>query len=156
MFNVILFRPQIPPNTGNVIRLCANTGCALHLIRPLGFELDDRALRRAGLDYEELARVAVYPGLDACLQKLSGARMFSVETGGHRTYSEAAFAPGDVLLFGSEQRGLPATVLERIPQDRQLVIPMQPRNRSLNLSNAVALVVYEAWRQLAFATESPA
>jgi tRNA (cytidine/uridine-2'-O-)-methyltransferase len=152
MFHVILYRPEIPPNTGNVIRLCANTGCTLHLIRPLGFELDDKYLRRAGMDYDELAQVRVHVGLESCIQELSGSRVFSVETGGHHTYSDARFQAGDVLMFGSETRGLPPRVLETIPTDRQLVIPMRAGNRSLNLSNAVALVVYEAWRQNGFAT----
>jgi tRNA (cytidine/uridine-2'-O-)-methyltransferase len=147
MFNVVLFRPEIPPNTGNIIRLCANTGSFLHLVRPLGFELDRKGVRRAGLDYSELAQVRVHQDLDACLQELAGSRVFSIETNGARAYSEARFQPGDILLFGSETRGLPASVLDCIPSDRQLVIPMRAGNRSLNLSNAVALVVYEAWRQ---------
>lgn len=151
MLHVILFRPEIPPNTGNIIRLCANSGCTLHLVRPLGFDLEARAVRRAGLDYDELARVHVHTGLDACLAELQGVRVFSVETGGRRLYSDPAFASGDALLFGPETRGLPARVLERIPHDHQLTIPMRPGNRSINLSNAVALVVYEAWRQQGFA-----
>ena len=151
MFHVILFQPEIPPNTGNVIRLCANTGATLHLVRPLGFELTRRAVRRAGLDYEELADVRLHPSLAACLEALGGARLFSVETGGARPYSEAAFGAGDALLFGPETRGLPVRVLSLVPRERQLAIPMRPCNRSLNLSNAVALVVYEAWRQNGFA-----
>jgi tRNA (cytidine/uridine-2'-O-)-methyltransferase len=150
MFHVVLFQPEIPPNTGNVIRLCANSGCTLHLVRPLGFDMEGKAVRRAGLDYEELARVVVHASLDACLRELAGARVFCVETGGARIYSEAVFQPGDVLMFGPETRGLPAAVLERIPVDRQLYIPMRPGNRSINLSNTVALVVYEAWRQCSF------
>jgi tRNA (cytidine/uridine-2'-O-)-methyltransferase len=157
MFHVVLYQPEIPPNTGNVIRLCANTGATLHLVRPLGFELTRKAVRRAGLDYEELAKVRVHSGLAACLEALSGARLFSIETGGSRHYGEAAFAAGDALIFGPETRGLPARVLERIPRERQLAIPMREGNRSLNLSNAVALVVYEAWRQNGFAgAEAPA
>jgi len=151
MFNVILFQPEIPPNTGNVIRLCANTGCALHLIRPLGFDIEGKAVRRAGLDYDELARVHVHASLDACLAELPGARMFCVETTGRRSYCDAAFTPGDALIFGPETRGLPAAVLARIPSDQHLRIPMQPGNRSINLSNSVALVVFEAWRQNGFA-----
>ena len=150
MFHVVLFQPEIPPNTGNVIRWCANSGCTLHLVRPLGFDMEGKAVRRAGLDYEELARVVVHASLDACLRELAGARVFCVETGGARIYSEAVFQPGDVLMFGPETRGLPAAVLERIPVDRQLYIPMRPGNRSINLSNTVALVVYEAWRQCSF------
>jgi tRNA (cytidine/uridine-2'-O-)-methyltransferase len=150
MFHVVLFQPEIPPNTGNVIRLCANSGCTLHLVRPLGFDMQGKAVRRAGLDYEELARVVVHASLDACLGELAGARVFCVETGGARIYSDAVFQPGDVLMFGPETRGLPAAVLERIPVDRQLYIPMRPGNRSINLSNTVALVVYEAWRQCSF------
>jgi tRNA (cytidine/uridine-2'-O-)-methyltransferase len=151
MFHVVLFQPEIPPNTGNAIRLCANTGCTLHLVRPLGFELTRREVRRAGLDYAELAPVHVHADLDACLAELSGVRLFCVETGSPRPYTDPAFRPGDALMFGSERRGLPARVLERVPPDRHLSIPMRPGNRSLNLSNAVALVVYEAWRQNAFA-----
>ncbi|HUL47837.1 MAG TPA: tRNA (cytidine(34)-2'-O)-methyltransferase [Steroidobacteraceae bacterium] len=150
MFHVVLFQPEIPPNTGNVIRLCANTGATLHLVRPLGFELTAKALRRAGLDYEELAEVRVHASLGACLEGLNGARLFSVETGGTRPYSEAAFGAGDALIFGPETRGLPARVLALVPRERQLAIPMHAHNRSLNLSNAVALVVYEAWRQNGF------
>jgi tRNA (cytidine/uridine-2'-O-)-methyltransferase len=153
VFNIVLFQPEIPPNTGNVIRLCANTGCTLHLIRPLGFDLQDKAVRRAGLDYDELARVRVHVSLDACLSQLP-ARVFCVETGGTRCYSDAAFAAGDVLVFGPETRGLPAAVLQRIPADRQLHIPMRPGNRSINLSNSVALVVFEAWRQCGFSMGS--
>jgi len=151
MFHVVLFQPEIPPNTGNVIRLCANSGSTLHLVRPLGFELTRRAVRRAGLDYEELAAVQVHADLAACRAALNGARLFSIETHGSRIYSEASFLPGDALFFGPETRGLPLQVLESIPPERQLVIPMRPHNRSLNLANAVALVVYEAWRQAGFA-----
>ena len=151
MFHVILYQPEIPPNTGNVIRLCANCGATLHIVRPLGFELTARAVRRAGLDYAELAEAKVHADLAACLEALSGARLFSIETGGERPYSAAAFGAGDALLFGPETRGLPARVLDLIPRERQLAIPMRAYNRSLNLSNAVALVVYEAWRQAGFA-----
>jgi tRNA (cytidine/uridine-2'-O-)-methyltransferase len=151
MFHIVLFQPEIPPNTGNVIRLAANCGATLHLVKPLGFELTRKAVRRAGLDYEELAQVHVHPSLPACLEALRGARLFSVETGGGRPYSEAAFKPGDALLFGPETCGLPSAVLAEVPGERQLAIPMCAGNRSLNLSNAVALVVYEAWRQNGFA-----
>ena len=151
MFNVVLFQPEIPPNTGNVIRLCANTGSVLHLVRPLGFDIQDKALRRAGLDYNDLAQVRVHASLDDCLGELGGARVFCVETGSTRIYSETAFRPGDAWLFGPETRGLPAKVLDRIPEERRLSIPMRPGNRSINLSNTVALVVYEAWRQQRFA-----
>ena len=150
MFHVVLVQPEIPPNTGNVIRLCANSGCWLHLVRPLGFELTRRAVRRAGLDYAELAEVRVHADFSACLESLCGARLFSIETGGGRPYSEATFSPTDALVFGSETRGLPAQVLAQVPRNRQLSIPMRPGNRSLNLSNAVALVIYEAWRQNGF------
>jgi len=151
MFHVVLFQPEIPPNTGNVIRLCANSGCTLHLVRPLGFDIEGKAVRRAGLDYDELAQVRVHANLDVCLNELSGARVFTVETGGTRSYSEVAFEPGDAFVFGPETRGLPAVVLDKIPADRQIYIPMRPGNRSINLSNTVALVVYEAWRQCGFA-----
>ncbi|MBS0387512.1 MAG: tRNA (cytidine(34)-2'-O)-methyltransferase [Proteobacteria bacterium] len=156
MLEVILYQPEIPPNTGNIIRLCANTGARLHLIEPLGFSLEQRALRRAGLDYADLAQVRVHRDLDACLQALPGARLYAVETGGGRRYSDAAFRRGDALLFGSETRGLPAQVLADLARERILGIPMRAGNRSLNLSNAVALVVYEAWRQLGFAGCTPA
>jgi tRNA (cytidine/uridine-2'-O-)-methyltransferase len=150
MFQVVLFQPEIPPNTGNVIRLCANSGSTLHLVQPLGFELTRKAVRRAGLDYQELAPVHVHRDLSACLEALAGARLYSIETGGTRPYSAARFRPGDALLFGPETRGLPAEALSGIAPARQLTIPMCPGNRSLNLSNAVALVVYEAWRQNGF------
>jgi len=151
MFNVVLFQPEIPPNTGNVIRLCANTGCVLHLIRPLGFDIQDKGLRRAGLDYDDLAKVRVHAGLDDCLRELAPNRMFCVETGSTRVYSSVQFQPGDALMFGPETRGLPAQVLARFAEERRLAIPMRPGNRSINLSNTVALVVYEAWRQQSFA-----
>lgn len=151
MFHVILHRPEIPPNTGNVIRLCANTGCVLHLVRPLGFELDRRSVRRAGMDYTEIADLKVHSNLDACLAQIAAARVFAIETGSAIPYSQARFEPGDALLFGSESSGLPATALQRVEPGRLLSIPMRPGNRSLNLGNAVAVVVYEAWRQQGFA-----
>ena len=151
MFEVILYQPEIPPNTGNIIRLCANTGSRLHLIEPLGFKLEQRELRRAGLDYADLAVVSVHPDLEACLAVLNGAPVYAVETAGSRPYSAARFKSGDALLFGSETRGLPAAVLDGLKAENVLGIPMRPGNRSLNLANAVALVVYEAWRQQGFA-----
>jgi len=150
MFHVILFEPQIPPNTGNVIRLCANTGASLHLVGPLGFSMEDAQLKRAGLDYRDLARVRVHPDLDSCLELLGSARVFPVETTGGTLYTGARFLPGDGLLFGRETVGLPAAVLGRFPADQVLRLPMTPGNRSLNLSNAVAVVVFEAWRQNGF------
>jgi tRNA (cytidine/uridine-2'-O-)-methyltransferase len=151
MFHVVLFQPEIPPNTGNIIRLCANTGCGLHLVKPLGFELERREVRRAGLDYDELAEVKVHAGLDACWAELGAARVFAVETGGTRVYSDVAYREGDVFLFGPETRGLPEAVLARIPAEQRVSVPMRAGNRSINLSNTVALVVYEAWRQCGFA-----
>ena len=151
MFNVILFEPEIPGNTGNVIRLCANSGSHLHLIAPLGFSLEQRQLRRAGLDYADLAQLTVHPGLDECLRSLGAARLYAIETGGGRAYSSVQFRSNDALLFGPETRGLPPAALARVAPEHILGIPMRPGNRSLNLSNAVALVVYEAWRQLGFA-----
>lgn len=155
MVHVILFRPEIPPNTGNAIRLCANTGASLHLIRPLGFELDDARLRRAGLDYHEYARVAVHDDLDSCLHSLGQPRVFAFSTRGRVAHVDAAFAAGDALLFGCETAGLPASVLDAIPEARRLRLPMRPDSRSLNLSNTVAVAVYEAWRQLGFEGAAP-
>jgi tRNA (cytidine/uridine-2'-O-)-methyltransferase len=151
MFHVILFEPEIPPNTGNIIRLCANTGCTLHLIEPLGFELDEPRLRRAGLDYSEMAAVHTHTSLAACLAALSGTRLFAIETGQPKNYATARFEAGDALLFGPETRGIPADFLETLPAEQKLGIPMRAGNRSLNLANSVALVVYEAWRQQQFA-----
>jgi tRNA (cytidine/uridine-2'-O-)-methyltransferase len=150
MLHVILFRPEIPPNTGNVIRLCANTGAALHLIRPLGFELDDARLRRAGLDYHEYARLTVHDDLASCLATLDAPRVFAFTTRGHTAHVDARFADGDALLFGCETAGLPADVLDALPPAQRLRLPMRPDSRSLNLSNTVAVAVYEAWRQLDF------
>jgi tRNA (cytidine/uridine-2'-O-)-methyltransferase len=151
LFHVILHRPEIPPNTGNVIRLCANTGCTLHLVRPLGFELDEKSVTRAGMDYAQLAAVKVHDGLEQCLAAIGTTRLFAVETGAPTDYAQARFEPGDALLFGSESSGLPAPVLQFIAPGRTLSIPMRAGNRSLNLNNAVAVVVYEAWRQQGFA-----
>lgn len=150
MLHVILFRPEIPPNTGNAIRLCANTGAALHLIRPLGFALDDARLRRAGLDYHEYARVAVHDNLGDCLAAIGDPRVFAYSTRGTVTHTDVRYAEGDALLFGCETAGLPADVLDGIPPAQRLRLPMRPDSRSLNLSNAVAVAVYEAWRQLDF------
>jgi tRNA (cytidine/uridine-2'-O-)-methyltransferase len=153
MFNVVLVEPEIPPNTGNVIRLAANSGCRLHLVRPLGFELTDRQLRRAGLDYHEYAQLAVHDGFDALLaaERPDPARMFALTTRGARLYADVRYAPGDWLVFGAETRGLPEAVRERFAAERRLRLPMRPGNRSLNLGNAVAVVVFEAWRQHGFA-----
>jgi tRNA (cytidine/uridine-2'-O-)-methyltransferase len=150
MLHVILFQPEIAPNTGNAIRLCANTGASLHLIRPLGFELDDKRLRRAGLDYHEYARVAVHDDLDTCLAAIGQPRVFALTTRGTVRHVDARFADGDALLFGCETAGLPAAVLDAIPAHQRLRLPMRPDSRSLNLSNTVAVTVYEAWRQLDF------
>lgn len=151
MFNVILYQPEIPPNTGNSIRLCANTGAHLHLIEPLGFNLSEPQLKRAGLDYHDLARVSVHRDLAACLAALQGSRLFVIETDGRRAFHEAQFQPGDCFLFGRETSGLPAGIEAELPPHERLRIPMRPSNRSLNLSNSVAVVVYEAWRQNGFA-----
>jgi len=151
MLHVILHNPEIPPNTGNAIRLCANTGASLNLVRPLGFDLDHAKLRRAGLDYHEFARVVAYDDLPACLAALGSPRVFAFTTRGSVRHTDARFADGDALLFGCETRGLPDDVLDTIPQECQVRLPMMPGNRSINLSNAVAVAVYEAWRQLGFA-----
>jgi tRNA (cytidine/uridine-2'-O-)-methyltransferase len=150
MFNVILFQPEIPPNAGNVIRLCANTGATLHLVQPLGFTLDDARVKRAGLDYHELTRVRQHEDLSACLAALGDARVFAVETGGGRHHDEPRYQPGDTFLFGRETTGLPRELFAGWPAGRLIRLPMVPGNRSLNLSNAVAVVVFEAWRQLGF------
>lgn len=150
MFHVLLYEPEIPPNTGNIIRLCANMGASLHLIKPLGFDLDDKKLRRAGLDYREWATMCVHETLDACLDTVPHGRLFALSTKGERCYAEADFRPGDAFLFGPETRGLPPQVLDTIPHSERLYVPMVADSRSLNLSNAVALVLYEAWRQNGF------
>jgi len=147
---VVLFQPEIPPNTGNVIRLCANTGAALHLIAPLGFALSDAKLRRAGLDYREWARVACHESLEGFMAAARPARLFAFSTRGARCYTAVQYQPGDALLFGPETRGLPKNLLAGLGSDRVLRIPMTAQSRSLNLSNAVAVIVYEAWRQLGF------
>jgi len=150
MFDVVLFQPEIPPNTGNIMRLCANSGTRLHLIEPLGFELDDRQLRRAGLDYREWVSVCSHGSLDAYLQSKPVGRLYACSTRGSLPYVQPAYRPGDAFLFGPETRGLPQQVLAGVPEQRRLFIPMYPDNRSLNLSNAVAIVLYEAWRQNGF------
>ncbi|WP_266159156.1 tRNA (uridine(34)/cytosine(34)/5-carboxymethylaminomethyluridine(34)-2'-O)-methyltransferase TrmL [Dyella silvatica] len=154
MLHVILYRPEIPPNTGNVIRLCANTGASLHLIRPLGFELDDARLRRAGLDYHEYAQLAVHDDLASCLSIIGTTRVFAYTTRGRVAHVDARHEAGDALLFGCETAGLPADVLDALPESQRLRLPMRPNSRSLNLSNTVAVAVYEAWRQLGFAGAS--
>jgi tRNA (cytidine/uridine-2'-O-)-methyltransferase len=148
--HVALYQPQIPPNTGNVIRLCANTGARLHLIKPLGFELDDRRLRRAGLDYHEWAEVAIHESLAECLAAIDPRRVYAFTTRATRNYADAAFDAADLLLFGPETRGLPQGLLDSLPEDQRLRIPMLPGSRSLNLSNSVAVALYEAWRQRSF------
>ena len=150
MLEIVLHTPDIPQNTGNIIRLCANTGANLHLIEPLGFVWEDARLRRAHLDYAEFATVRRHPGWDACKAALGGRRVFAVETGGDRTLYDARFEAGDALLFGSEARGLPEDLLDELGRERILTLPMVPGGRSLNLANAVAVSVYEAWRQLGF------
>jgi len=150
MFHVVLFEPQIPPNAGNVIRLTANTGCRLHLVEPLGFSLDDKQLKRAGLDYHALTHMSVHRDWAACLSSLNPARIFALTTRARRSVFDASFEEHDAFLFGPETAGLPAGVLNEFPEDRKLRLPMQPGNRSINLSNAVAVTVFEAWRQLGF------
>ena len=150
MFNVVLFEPEIPPNTGNIIRLCSNTGCQLHLIQPYGFELDDRKLRRAGLDYREYTSVKEYPDYPTFINTVKPSRVYACTTRGNNFYSDVAYEKGDFLLFGPETRGLPQSILDALPESQRLRIPMLPGNRSLNLSNATALIVYEAWRQFGF------
>ena len=154
MLHVVLYQPEIPPNTGNIIRLCANTGFQLHLIEPLGFDFDDKKLRRAGLDYHEFAQVKRYADLDSCLSELGSGKVWALTTKGSQNYSKVTFSAGDVLLFGPETRGLPAEVLERLPAEQRLRLPMNADSRSLNLSNTVAVMVYEAWRQLDFGGNS--
>lgn len=150
MLNIVLFEPEIPPNTGNIIRLCANTGTRLHLIEPLGFQLDDAKLRRAGLDYHEFAAVQTHPNLDACLSALGQPRLFAFSTRGAQRFDQVAYQPGDALLFGPESRGLPDPVLEHVPAAQRVRLPMRAGQRSLNLSNTVAVAVFEAWRQFGY------
>lgn len=151
MFEIVLYQPEIPPNTGNIIRLAANTGCRLHLIEPLGFDLSDSQLRRAGLDYHEYASLQVHAGWLDCRAALAGRRFFAFTTKAVNCHAEAKFQAGDVLLFGPETRGLPPEILAEFAAEHRLRLPMQPESRSLNLSNTVAVAVYEAWRQNGFA-----
>lgn len=150
MFDLILFEPEIPPNTGNIIRLCANVGVALHLVHPLGFEMSEKSLRRAGLDYHELATVTEHASLDDCLESIKPERVFALSTKGSKSVFDQAFADGDAFLFGPETRGLPENIRSSTTIASVLRLPMRERNRSLNLSNAAAVVIYEAWRQLGF------
>jgi tRNA (cytidine/uridine-2'-O-)-methyltransferase len=155
VFEVVLFEPEIPPNTGNILRLCANTGCRLHLVKPLGFRLSHRALERAGLDYGDIAEAKVHPDWRACREhfdaQMRADRLFAFSTRARTRYDQASFAPGDVLVFGPETRGLPDALLQELSDIRRLRLPMRRASRSLNLANAVAVVVYEAWRQTGFA-----
>jgi tRNA (cytidine/uridine-2'-O-)-methyltransferase len=150
MFHIALYQPEIPPNTGNIIRLCANCGATLHLVHPLGFELDDRRLRRAGLDYFEWSRIRQYPSLADLYEALGSARTFAFTTKGKRSYDQVRYRGGDALMFGPETRGLPESLLDQFPVERRLRIPMRAGGRSLNLSNAVAVAAFEVWRQLDF------
>lgn len=150
MFHIILFQPEIPPNTGNIIRLCANIGCKLHLIKPLGFILDDKRLRRAGLDYHEFINVKQYDSLEHCLAILNNPRLFAFTTKAHQNFSEITYQSGDALLFGPETRGLPMALLNSLDDQQKLRLPMQPNSRSLNLSNTVAIASYQVWQQLGY------
>ena len=150
MFHIVLVQPEIPPNTGNIIRLAANTGARLHLVEPLGFTMDDRQLRRAGLDYHEYAHVQVHKNFEALKQALTGRRLFALSTRGARNYAAVEFRVGDAFVFGPETRGLPQELLDEFPAEAQLKLPMLAGNRSVNLSNAAAVVVFEAWRQIGF------
>jgi tRNA (cytidine/uridine-2'-O-)-methyltransferase len=151
VFHVVLYQPEIPPNTGNIIRLCANSGATLHLVEPLGFSLDEPRLRRAGLDYHEWATLHRWPDLEQCLRATAPTRVFALSRHAERCYATVRFRPGDAFLFGPETSGLPAPIIEGIPRRHRLAIPMRPGMRSLNLSNAVAVVCFEAWRQQRFA-----
>ena len=153
MFHVVLYQPEIPPNTGNIIRLCANTGARLHLIRPLGFELDEKRVRRAGLDYRDLTLLREHDSLEQFLHEIQPPRIFAYSTKGHTCYTEPSFQAGDALLFGPETRGLPQQLLTRLPEAQVLRLPMRANSRSLNLSNTVAIALYEAWRQTGFALD---
>ena len=150
MFTVVLYQPEIPPNTGNIIRLCANTGADLHLVKPLGFPLDSAKMKRAGLDYHEFARVSVHESYAECLAALAGRRIFALTTKGRTRPDQVSFQAGDVFLFGPETRGLPAEILDGLPQERKIRLPMKSGSRSMNLSNTVAVIVFEAWRQNGF------
>lgn len=150
MLSIILYQPEIPPNTGNIIRLCANTGCQLHLIEPLGFDLDDKKLRRAGLDYAEFAQLKTWQSIESCMQANDFKRVFACSTKGSQNYSEVKYMSGDAFIFGPETRGLTEEYLNSLPADQVLRIPMLENSRSMNLSNSVSVMVYEAWRQLGF------
>jgi tRNA (cytidine/uridine-2'-O-)-methyltransferase len=150
MFHIVLYQPEIPPNTGNIMRLCVNAGARLHLIEPLGFKLEDKELRRAGLDYREWADVRTYPDFEVFLETVQPPRVLAFSTRARRFYTDAQYKENDVLLFGPETRGLPQNLLDNLPEEHRLRLPLVPGNRSLNLSNAVAVVVYEAWRQQGF------
>ncbi len=150
MFDIVLYQPEIPPNTGNIIRLCANTGAGLHLVKPLGFTLEDKQLKRAGLDYHEFATLNVHEDWQACREALAGRRMFAVTTKGSTSYGDIHFLPQDVFVFGPETRGLPPEILAQFSAETKIRVPMKPQSRSLNISNTVAILVYEAWRQNGF------
>jgi tRNA (cytidine/uridine-2'-O-)-methyltransferase len=150
MFDIVLFEPEIPPNTGNIIRLCANTGAQLHLVKPLGFALEDKQLKRAGLDYHEFATLKVHDNWDNCKAALAGKRMFAITTKGSTRHSEVTFKAGDVFVFGPETRGLPEEIRNEFSAGHRLRLPMLPDSRSLNLSNSAAVLLYEAWRQIGF------
>ena len=150
MFDIVLYQPEIPPNTGNIIRLCANTGVRLHLVEPLGFTLKDAQLKRAGLDYHEFADMRVHADWEACTSALPNRRMFALTTKGSTRYTDIRFQPGDVFAFGPETRGLPPEMLDRFPTENRVRLPMLPHSRSLNLSNSAAVLIYEAWRQIGF------
>lgn len=152
MFHIVLYEPEIPPNTGNIIRLCANTGAQLHLIHPLGFHLDSKGLKRAGLDYHEWANIKEYINFDLFLEKISPSRIFACTTKGKTNYTDNVYKTDDAFLFGPESRGLPQELLSTFSEERKIRIPMQPKSRSLNLSNAAAIILYEAWRQNGFKT----
>ncbi len=151
MFHIVLYQPEIPPNTGNIIRLCANTGAKLHLIRPLGFELDEKRVRRAGLDYRDMALVQEHDSFNDFIAHVTPKRIFAYSTKGHRCYTAATYQADDALLFGPETRGLPTALRESLPPEQVLTLPMRVNSRSLNLSNTVAIALYEAWRQVGFA-----
>ncbi|MBY0579253.1 MAG: tRNA (cytidine(34)-2'-O)-methyltransferase [Burkholderiales bacterium] len=150
MFEIILFEPEIPPNTGNIIRLCANSGTGLNLVEPLGFKLEDKQLLRAGLDYHEFARIKVHPDWESCMNHFENRRLFAVTTKGAVRHDSLAYSPGDVFVFGPESRGLPDEILRTFPHEHRIRIPMLPQSRSLNLSNSAAVLIFEAWRQTGF------
>ncbi len=150
MFHIVLFEPEIPPNTGNIIRLCANTGAALHLVKPLGFSLDDKQLKRAGLDYHEYSTMQVHENWEVCKASLTGKRLFAITTKGSTRHSEIQFKADDVFVFGPETRGLPEEIRAEFTAEHRLRLPMLPDSRSLNLSNSAAVLLYEAWRQIGF------